>query len=357
MTTESTDTKSATFPDQASKESRPTQRFGKGLDVGTANLVCGYRGDDGKVVLRRERNAFLDVKVDAFTRALLNEQKVPYASYKDMFLVLGQTSYEFANIMGRNVRRTMQSGLISSKDNDALPVLKLLIEKVLGRPQKEGEPLCFSLPASPVDSTLNIEYHKGILTAMLGRLGYQAFAIDEGMAVVYAELAQEGFTGIGASFGGGMVNVCVAYKSIPAVSFSIARSGDWIDQNAAQALGIKATRANGLRERGVNIKAPRNREEDALAIFYRNLISYVAATLREHLMSSDLGLEFPSAIPLVCAGGTSLAIGFADVVKEEFDRIGFPVPLKEVRVSATALESTARGCLVAAQSIAPTGDK
>jgi hypothetical protein len=352
-------TKTPPNADPANKDvrDRSVKKLGKGLDVGTANLVCAFHGDDGKVTLRRERNAFIDVKIDAFTRAMLNEQKVSYASYKNLFLILGQTSYEFANIVGREVRRTMQSGLISSKDADALPVLKLLIEKVLGAPQQEGEPLCFSLPAAPVDSTLNIEYHRGILIGLLNRFGYQAFAIDEGMAVVYSELAQDGFTGIGASFGGGMVNLCVAYKSMPALSFSITRCGDWIDQNAAQALGIKATRANGLRERGVNIKAPKTREEEAIAIFYRNLIAYVASTLREHLMASDLALEFPQPIPMVCAGGTSLAQGFAEVFMEEFDRTGFPVPLKEVRVSAHPLDATARGCLVAANSMAPGAEK
>ena len=47
--------------------------------------------------------------------------------------------------------------------------------------------------------------------------------------VALAELADDGFTGIGVSCGGGMFNVCVAYKTIPAITFSVARGGDWID--------------------------------------------------------------------------------------------------------------------------------
>jgi hypothetical protein len=338
--------------DAAGKEVRERggQKLGKGLDVGTANLVCAMNADDGRVLLSRERNAFLDVKVDPFTRSLLNDQKVPYAIYKNLFLVLGQAAFEFANIVGREVRRTMQAGLISSKDVEALPVFKLLIEKLIGAPRAPNEPLCFSMPAAPVDSTLNIEYHRGILTAMLNRFGYRAFPIDEGLAVVYSDLAEEGFTGIGASFGGGMVNVCLAYRSIPALSFSVARSGDWIDQSAAQVLGIKSTKANLLRERGVNIKAPKNREEEAIAIFYRNLIRYVGETIRDFLLASDRSLDFPGSIPLICAGGTALAGGFTDVVKEEFDQLNLPVPVKEVRLARSPLDSTARGCLVAATS-------
>jgi hypothetical protein len=332
------------------KLEKPVPKLGKGLDVGTANLVCAMGGEDGRMQLRRERNAFLDVKVDPFTRTLLNDQKVPYAIYKNLFLVLGQSAFEFANIVGREVRRTMQGGLISSKDVDALPVFKVLIEKLLGAPRVENEPLCFSLPAAPVDSSMNIEYHKGILTSMLTRFGYRAFPIDEGLAVIYSDLVEEGFTGMGASFGGGMVNVCVAYRSIPAISFSVARSGDWIDQCAAQALGIKATKANLLRERGINIKAPKTREEEAIAIFYRNLIRYVGETIRDHLNASDRSLEFPEPIPFVCAGGTAMAQGFAEVVQEEFAQLNLPVPLSEVRIAKSPLDSTARGCLVAATS-------
>lgn len=338
--------------DSPGRETRekPAQKLGKGLDVGTANLVCAMGSDDGRLVLRRERNAFLDVKADPFTRSLLNDQKVSYAIYKNLFLVLGQAAFEFANIVGREVRRTMHEGLISSKDVEALPVFKLLVEKVLGAPRQENEPLCFSVPAAPVDSTMNIEYHKAILTSMLNRFGYRAFPIDEGLAVIYADLADDGFTGIGASFGGGMVNVCLAYRSIPALSFSVTRSGDWIDQCAAQCLGIKATKANLLRERGVNLEAPKNREEEAITIFYRNLIRYVGETIRDYLVASDRSLEFPAAVPLVCAGGTTLAPGFSQVLREEFEKLNLPVPIKEVRIAKNPLDSTAQGCLVAASS-------
>jgi hypothetical protein len=159
-----------TVKDAGEKE-KPPAKLGKGLDVGTANLVCALVGYDGKIVLRRERNAFLDIKADPFTRSMLNEQKVPYAVYKNLFLVLGQAAFEFANVAGRDVRRTMQGGLINSKEVDALPVFKLLIEKLLGPPRKESESVCFSLPATPVDSNISIDYHKGILMSLLTRFG------------------------------------------------------------------------------------------------------------------------------------------------------------------------------------------
>jgi hypothetical protein len=45
-----------------------------------------------------------------------------------------------------------------------------------------------------------------------------------------------------------MFNICVSYKTIPAISFATSRAGDWIDKNVAQVLGIKTTRATAIKE-------------------------------------------------------------------------------------------------------------
>src|SRR5204863_131422 len=112
------------------------------------------------------------------------------------------------------------------------------------------------------------------LVAAAQNAEYKTSHILEGHAVTFAELGDEDFTGIGISCGGGMFNVCVAYKSMPALSFSSSRSGDWVDMNVAQVLGIKPEKAAMLKEQGVDLVAPKNREEDAIAIYYRNLIQY-----------------------------------------------------------------------------------
>ena len=61
-------------------------------------------------------------------------------------------------------------------------------------------------------------------------LGYKAVAINEGLAVIFSELEDQNFTGIGISCGGGMCNVTLAYLSIPSIMFSITKGGDFIDQ-------------------------------------------------------------------------------------------------------------------------------
>ena len=58
--------------------------------------------------------------------------------------------------------------------------------------------------------------------------------------MVYGELENSNYTGIGISCGGGLCNVCLAYLSVPVVSFSIPKAGDYIDASAAQVTGERA---------------------------------------------------------------------------------------------------------------------
>ena len=57
--------------------------------------------------------------------------------------------------------------------------------------------------------------------------------IVEGLAVVFGELADSNFSGIGISCGSGLCNVCLAVLSVPVISFSVPKAGDFIDSQAA----------------------------------------------------------------------------------------------------------------------------
>ena len=61
--------------------------------------------------------------------------------------------------------------------------------------------------------------------------------------------------------------------------------------------------------------------------------------------------NFPSDIPIVIGGGTSLVNGFIDVFKEQFDAANFPIPVSEIRIIEDAHTAVSRGCLSEAQLI------
>jgi hypothetical protein len=135
---------------------------------------------------------------------------------------------------------------------------RVCLEKDLG-PARPGEVLYFSIPANPVDSTINNSFHSKTAERFLRGLGYDARPLGEGLAVVYAEnpkmYAPDGpipFTGIGISMGAGQANFCLAERGLPLDEFSIARSGDWIDANVARMTGQPKTKVLRVKEKRLN---------------------------------------------------------------------------------------------------------
>ncbi len=341
----------ASAPVATPTTSTPTNtnvQLGRGLDVGTANLLSATQ-EDGEIVVKRERNAFLEIPAEfAGNRDMLTKLNVPFVSFRDHLYVLGDASFNLANMFGKEVRRPMSDGFLSPQEQDAIPMMKFIVERLLGAPKVAGEPVYFCIPAPSIDKENDTVYHEGIVSGILKKLGFTPHSMNEAHAVVYSELADQGFTGIGVSCGGGMFNVCVAYKTIPAVKFSVARGGDWIDQHVSKVMGISRTRATAIKEGDVNLMAPRNREEEAVVLYYRNLISYVLQNLKQRFQLARDVPQFTEPVEVVVAGGTSLVGGFVEVFAEELQKIDFPLQVAGVRRAEDALSSVTRGCLIAA---------
>ncbi len=323
-------------------------RLGKGLDIGTVNIASAVQNEKGGITIKLERNAFIDINSDVYSKRMLTKLKVPYVIHNSKMIVLGDAAFELSNIFGRETRRPMKDGLISPSETDALPMIKLIIEKVLGPCQAPGEPCFFSVPAASIDKDNNVIYHQGLFEGILRKIGYTPKAMNEGHAVVFAELAEQNFTGIGISCGGGMFNICVSYKTIPALSFSISRGGDWIDQNVATVLGIPSSRATYLKERGVDLTNPTCREDEAIVIYYRNLINYTLQNIKAKFEIAHDMPEFRDPVDIVCSGGTSMIKGFEKVFSQELQGIKFPLKVSRVRRASEPLTSVAKGCLIAA---------
>jgi actin-like ATPase involved in cell morphogenesis len=323
--------------------------LGRGLDVGTVNIcAAARRRDTGEVAYNIQRNAFLDVRSDAFTKKMLMKLGIDYIVQGDKGYVLGDPAFELANIFEKNTRRPMKDGMISPIEPEALLIVSLIIAQLLGHPRQVGEVCAFSVPADPIDVERNVIYHRGALEAVLRKLGYTPKPMLEGHSVVFSELAAQDYTGIGISCGGGMFNICIAYKSVPALTFSTSRGGDWIDNNVAQAIGMPAPMVCAVKESGVDLLNPKDRVQDAIVIYYRNLIQYTLETIKQKFETAQNMPTFTRPIDVVCAGGTSLIKGFIEVFREEFEKVNFPIEVNEIRLARDPLRAIAHGCLVAA---------
>lgn len=337
------------------EEKKAPERLGVGLDLGTAYLVASREIEGSKVFVKTERNAFISVRADQSTKELLEKLRIKYASLGNSMYVLGNLALNLANIFNREVQRSMSMGILNPSEAESIPIIKLIVQNILWVPRQKSEICCFSIPANPIDRDQDTIYHRGIFEGILRVLGFEPIVIDEGYAVVLSELGYNDFTGIGVSCGGGMVNVCAAYRSVPILSFSITRGGDWIDKSAAKALNIPVSQVTTIKEQGINLKNPKSREEDALAIYYRNYIIYFLESMAQVFDKSKETPQFKDPVDIVFAGGSSLAGGFLDVVKEEIQNIRLGVAIGDIKKSDEPFTSVTRGCLFHAINTQETG--
>lgn len=324
---------------------------GVGTDLGTMNIVAARQCLDGKQIeTKRIRDAFLDLDLSA--KKTLRMTKVDYVEKEGSLIVLGDSALTLANLFKREVRRPLSRGVISAGELDAQQILSLLIGNVVGEPVVEKENCYYSVPAAPVDdSTQDITYHQEVFRKILTELGYTPFPMNEAMAIIYSQCSQDNFSGLAVSFGSGMGNVALAYQTVMGMDFSVARGGDWIDAHAAKAVGSTAARMCAIKEKGVDLAAPKNRDEEAIVLYIRALIKYVLENIAAQFKRVASNMDLPEPVPFVVSGGTSRATGFMHVFEEEFESVkkrGFPIQISEIRLAKDPMTAVAEGLLVLA---------
>ena len=213
----------------------------------------------------------------------------------------------------------------------------------------QNEVMAFSVPAPPLNGEAQLTYHEGTLRRYFESIGYKPIAINEGLAVVFSELEDHNFTGIGISCGGGMCNVTLAYLSIPSIMFSITKGGDYIDRSAATVVNEAATRVRVLKEEGLDLsRSPKDKYEKALQIYYEDLVESLIEALRRSISSAEKLPKADRPIPIVLAGGTAKPKGFKQLFEKTLRARGVPIDVSEVRMAADPLSATAKGALIAA---------
>src|SRR5918911_3202330 len=266
--------------------------------------------------------------------------------------VYGNDSDFFASFLDTDARRPMSQGLLNPREENSQKMIQNIIQLMVPR-AKKGEVLCFSVPGKGEGVNGNLVYHEAVLKQFLQSLGYTAKAVNEGQAVVFSELQDENFTGIGVSFGGGMCNVSVSFMSMPMITFSVPKSGDYIDRSVAEVLGERnTTRVRLFKEENLDLsRQPQDEMTRAMHIFYEDVLQTLIDRLRAEFSRSSQLPKLDRPMPVVLAGGTAMPAGF----KQKFEamlRAGgeFPIEISEVLMAKDPLSATAQGCLIAAMS-------
>jgi hypothetical protein len=320
-----------------------------GLDVGTSRIVTA-RQTNNEIKYATQLNAFVSIPYSKMTENALRKEGVPHSVDGEDILIHGNESERFADMLNKDIRRTMTRGTLNPDEPDNVKLIREITASLTGKVQK-GQKLCFTVPAAPLGAEDNLTYHEVTLRQVLSELGFAATSINEGLAVVYGEMESTNYTGIGISCGGGLCNVCLSYLTVPVLSFSIPKAGDFIDSSAASVTGERPNRIRILKEQSFFINGHfENKLQQVLSVYYDDMIQALVAGLRNAFQTARNVPKLARPIPLVLSGGTALPNGF----KERFETIlrasDFPVELSEIRMAADPLTTTAKGALVAALS-------
>ena len=332
----------------------------KGLDCGTSFYIAATEDK-----IKKQRNAFLTVDGEVKqVKLMLKRQRIPFVEKAGKIHIVGQHAFNYAQIFSTSeLKRPMKSGLLNPTEKDALPVLNAIIGELLGE-AKDGETCVYCIPSKPIDVQREVSYHEDVLRTIIEQYGYSVKKIEEAVAIGYEGLVDTQLTGVAISMGAGMCNIAVMYQGMTALSFSVSRGGDWIDENVSMDTGVSRAKVTNIKETSNTLDLSSANyqniyEEDtdeanvliAIRSYYGALVNYLLTNLKVQFEGVENVPNFPEAVPIVIGGGTSLVKGFLDVFNEQFDQNDFPIPISEIIHIEDAHTAVARGCLSEAQLI------
>ena len=334
-----------------------------GLDAGTYHIVCCKRTGENEFSYKKEVNAFLEMPLDnRFVFNMMKNAGVPLIENQEAKIgyALGEAAVNMAYTMTQiELKRPMKDGCLNPKERSAQQIMNVMCHSLIGEIDEDNSILYYSVPANAINQDTDADYHGKVLEAMFRSYrsdkGYRLdpHPINEALALVYAELGNKNWTGIAASFGAGMVNVCYAIYGAPIFSFSIVNSGDWIDKMASKAIGEETTTYVNREKMhtDLTVETPETLVQRAIKTQYEIMIQHTVTGIKKGIdeMGNKARSEHP--IDMVIAGGTSMPKGFDVLFRKILEQANITsMKIGEVIRPADPLFSVARGCLIAAEN-------
>lgn len=321
-----------------------------GLDVGTSRVALALRNGE-QYEFSSQLNAFVTIPYSKITASVLEKEGIPHVVQNSEIIVHGNESEKFAELMSTEIRRPMTRGTLDAKEPESLSQIRHIITSIVGPATPQGQKLCFTVPAPPLGSEDSLTYHESTVRQVLSGLNYETRSINEGLAVIFAELDNSNYTGIGISCGGGLCNVAMAYLSVPVLSFSVPKAGDFIDHSAASVTGERANHVRLIKEESFHLNGTQNNKlHQVIAVYYDDMINTLIEGMKEAFARTRNMPKIGRPIPVVLSGGTAMPAGFRDRFEHSLRGADFPIAISEVRMASDPLYAAAKGALVAALS-------
>ena len=315
-----------------------------GIDIGTTSIVLA-EGRGKSVYSIKQTNFSTSFPLGSYTKNVLFEHEVPYFQLSNFEYLQGYATETISNTFHGDP--LWQYSKDSEQEQEGLCLIEGILQNIISRPKIPAVPLYFSVPGESLEGGNSLLYQTGIIQSFLAGLGYSARPINEGLAVVMAELADNNFTGIGVSIGGGMCNICLAYLSIPVLSFSIQKAGDYIDKQVSVCTGELLYNVKAAKEKTFSLlEKPTNQVERALKIYYDDMVQAVVSSMKSRFRKVDLPIYGP--IPLVFSGGVMKTKGLIEAFEKALGNTKLPVEFSQIQQATDPLTSVAKGALVKA---------
>jgi Tfp pilus assembly PilM family ATPase len=104
-----------------------------------------------------------------------------------------------------------------------------------------------------------------------------------------------------------------------------------------------------IKEEGLDLsKAPKDKYEKALRIYYEDLIESLVEKLQHSISQADKLPRSDRPLPIVLSGGTAKPRGFKEMFEKALSARSLPVEVSGIRMASDPLTATARGALIAA---------
>ena len=330
-----------------------------GADIGTCNICIARRQSDNSFLVRHHRNMLFEVEDSDETRSMLDSSGFLYVKTAGKCYVVGEDALRLANMIGKGeIMRPMQNGLLNPDLSDSKRLLFCILKAVVGEPLVKGETLRFSVPANPIDrpEIVNNAFHQSVLQQFFDSLGYSSKPINEALASLYNEAPSmdvegEGtipLCGMAISFGGGMLNLCLALRGYSVCEFSLTKAGDHIDRQVAAVTNEPIGRVIRIKEKSLDLSLKEQPTEttQALSIYYDEFLNRVFSMASKEIVKRKIRVDGPLTITM--CGGTSMVPGFEDKVKTVLQRQELPFVIGGVKMSSNPFYSVVQGCCMSA---------
>ena len=233
-----------------------------------------------------------------------------------------------------------------------MPVLEAILQTLVPKARAQGEILAFSVPAATEGQGGRAHVPRGhAAPATSSRWATRPVAINEGLAVIFSELEDNNFTGIGISCGGGMCNVTLAYLSIPSHHVQHPQ-GRRLHRpvGGRRSSNEHATRVKVIKEEGLDLsRAAQGQVREGAAHLLRGprgVAGGGAEARRSRRRRSCPRTDRP--LPIVLSGGTAKPRASRTCSRRRSSARSLPVEISGVRMASDPLTATARGALIAA---------